>query len=155
MTEEIPKWPDELPAPIEFGKEQKLICLLPSELDTDEKIINFVQEIYWYPDELYYFFTEVDEGFGEFLSTRFEKFGLIYTKNERCFYKHPKPFYENDFTQILPSEDLYDWQRAAATGQEYRRWTIALAPWRIKELDIYLCTGQNLKQSLKSNLIIF
>jgi hypothetical protein len=136
MQSDIPKWPKGLPSPVSVERLGRLISLTPSDLGTEDNISDLVHNLYWYPDEFYYIFTKVDEGFGEFLFSRFEKSGLLSTKNERCFYIHSFSDMKNDFIHLPPDVVEYDWHKEAINGQEYTRFTIKLAPWKIKELDM-------------------
>ena len=136
MKKNIPRWPKQLPPPISAEMKGKLICLSPDDLQSDEDISQLVTEIYWYPDDFYYLFTKVNKGFGDFLATRFKQSGLILKKIERCFYPHPNPGYKNDFVHLPPGEIVYNWHKEAVKKQEYTRFTIELAPWKRKELDM-------------------
>ena len=136
MNSNTPKWPEGLPPPVSVETLGRLISLTPSDLKTEEKINDLVHNLYWYPDEFYYIFTKVNEGFGEFLSSRFKKSGMLSKINERCFYVHSFSDMRNDFIHLPPDTVEYDWHREAILGQEFSRFTIKLAPWKIKELDM-------------------
>ncbi|GGP47667.1 hypothetical protein [Shewanella saliphila] len=136
MNSDIPKWPEDLPLPVSVEKLGRLISLTPSDLKTEDEINNLVHNLYWYPDDFYFIFTKVNEGFGEFLFSRFEQSGMVYTKNERCFYIHSFSDMKNDFIQLPPDTVEFDWHKEAILGQEYSRFTIKLASWKIKELDM-------------------
>jgi hypothetical protein len=65
MNPDIPKWPEGLPLPVSVERLGKLICLMPSDLQTEDKINDLVSDMFWYPDEFYYIFTKINEGYGD------------------------------------------------------------------------------------------
>ena len=44
-------------------------------------------------------------------SAELEELGVVITEMESYFFKHPKPGYERDFIQVLPSEDYPEWKK--------------------------------------------
>jgi hypothetical protein len=43
---------------------------------------------------------------------------------------------KDSFIHLPPNIIEYDWHKEAIKGQEYTRFTIKLAPWKVKELDM-------------------
>ena len=141
----LPSWPANLPLPVEYGKMKSLICLSSDQLQKPEELQTLVHDIFWFPDDLYYIFGEVDKGMGAELFECLRQSGICIELTQRCFYPHPNPGYKNDFVQLTPDNIVHDWHRKAAKKQEYVRYTIALAPWKRKELDIAYAAEANVR----------
>ena len=154
MSKKIVEWPDELSAPVKVEMRGRLICLSPDELKEDEEIVSLMQEIYLYPDDCYYIFTKVNEGFGKELASKLESKGLISKVNERCFYPHPNPGYKNDFVHLPIDIIIYDWHKEAIKKQEHTRFTIELSPWKRKELDITYTANATVQASEEKEPIV-
>lgn len=142
---DLPSWPTNLPPPIEYGKIRKLICFSPNQLQKPEDLQDLVHDLYWFPEDLYYIFGEVGKGIGPELFKQVDHFGISIELTQRCFYPHPNPGFENDFVHLTPDKIEYDWHREAAKKQEYIRYTIALMPWKRKELDFSYAAEANAK----------
>ncbi len=136
MTEELPKFPDSLPPPVEVGEGSRYINLTPDGLKPAAALADLVHDLYWFPDNHYFLFFVYGEGIGTNLQERLKSHGVATKKTEMYFYRHPKPAYENDFVQVLPHSAKHEWLKEAARGQMYGRILLSLEPWKRKQLDL-------------------
>jgi len=137
---ELPKWPEELPPPIEVGKMTRMNYMSTDEFSASTAIPDLIHDMFWFPEDGYFIFCEANKGIEETLSTNLKNSGIEFELSQRCFYPHPNPGYKNDFVQILPGEANYEWQKEASAKTEYSRHTLSLAAWKKKELDIAYTT---------------
>ncbi len=143
----ISSWPASLPLPIEYGKARKLICLSPDMLPDTSSLEALVHDLFWFPDDYYYIFAEASTGIGAKLAKDLKEVGISVELTQRCFYPHPNPGFKNDFVHLTPDKVEYDWHREATQKTEHIRLTVALAPWKRKDLDLSYAAEASAKRS--------
>ena len=136
MSEKMPKWPDSLPFPAKVTFGPGRVHLLPADFDSEGAISNILHDLYWFPDNHYYLFYSDTLKLTSEAATELEASGIVFAEIESYFYKHPKPGYERDFIQVLPSGDYPAWRKEAAEGQMFWRASLALDSTTQREMDL-------------------
>ena len=111
MSEEVPRWPNSLPMPAKMTFGPRRVHLLPVDFENDEAIADLLHDLYWFPDDQYHLFYSETLKLTSKASAELEELGVVITEMESYFFKHPKPGYERDFIQVLPSEDYPEWKK--------------------------------------------
>ena len=122
--DKVAKWPDDLPPPIKWGKATKFHPMIPDNIKSQEDLQDLLHDMYWFPEDQFYMFSEGNEGIGDFLASSFEENGIECGPIERCFYKHPNQGYENDFIHLPPHWINHEWQEKTSLTLEYTRYTL-------------------------------
>ena len=135
MTDELPKWPDSLPPPIEFVEGPQRVFLSSEDLNGQRTLTDLVHDLYWFPDSEYFLYFEHGAGIGHELNARLEECGVEMRKTELYFYRHPRPAYTSDFIRVLPGATIPDWQRESAQGQMFGRVSLTLNSAARKQMD--------------------
>lgn len=135
MSEEMPRWPSSLPMPAKMTFGPRRVHLLPADFENHGAIADLLHDLYWFPDDLYYLFYSDVLKLTSKASAELKESGVVITETESYFYKHPKPGYERDFIQVLPSESYPEWRKEAAAGQMFWRASLSLEAAVRKEMD--------------------
>ena len=136
MSKEFPKWPDSLPPPLSIGKGVKHHFKSPDDFDNESEFIKLRHDMYWFTDDRYFVYCKEGEGLGVEFIKGIKGVGIDIGELLNYFYPHPNPCHENDYVHLPPDKRMYDWHMEAAKKQMYTRFSLYLAPWKRKELDM-------------------